>query len=240
MNRFFTLPTHREAQRLALLLVVLLPVVLTPVLLLRRYTLARAESMPEAVEMPPYIPPQIAQPYFENGRWLLPGYVQEARTIELFGRPVDLVLVQYGEHHLWAALGVEGSTRYESFVDGATTRPETLSQISLHLLNPERFSFILYLPEPVATPEGTDWTLCEPALSEFCHLATLQENSGPVHIDLPRQGQSNLFIEKGYFPEQYRQAVLVWRIAIVEDWNAPEVQQPPDVLAGRRGRSVRG
>jgi hypothetical protein len=222
MYRNLSFPSRNQVLRLGLLLIVLLPVVLTPVLLLRRTTLAKAEAAPEIVEEAPYIPPQIAQPYYADGRWLLPGHVLEARTLELFGRPVDLVLVQYGEYHLWAALGVEGSSGYEAFIDGAETRPESLSQLSLHLLNPERFSFILYLPEMVAIPEGADWTHCEPVLSEFCRLANLQENSGPVHIDLPRQGQSNLFIQKGFFPEQYRQAVLVWRIAIVEDWNASE------------------
>ena len=222
MRRYLFLPSRSQTLRLGLLLIVLLPVVLTPVLLLRRTTLAKAEAAPEIVEEPPYIPPRVAQPYYADGRWLLPGMVQEARTLELFGRPVDLALVQYSDYKLWAALGVEGSSGHESFIDGAATRPESLSQLSLHLLNPERFSFILYLPEMVATPEGADWTHCEPALSEFCRLANLQENSGPVHIDLPRQGQSNLFIQKGYFPEQYRQAVLVWRIAIVEDWNTSE------------------
>ena len=222
MYRNLSFPPRSQTLRLGLLLIVLLPVVLTPVLLLRRTTLAKAEAALEIVEEPSFIPPQIEQPYYADGRWLLPGMVQEARTLELVGRPVDLVLVKYGDYPLWAALGVEGSSGYESFIDGAETRPEALSQLSLHLLNPQRFSFILYLPEMVATPEGADWTHCEPALSEFCRLANLQENSSPIHIDLPRQGQSNLFIQKGYFPEQYRQAVLVWRIAIVEDWNASE------------------
>ena len=201
---------------LFLLPVALLVILLSPWRHLNNPTLAKAEAAPAPTEIS-WIPPQAAQPYFEENRWLLPGMVQEARTVELFGRPVDLVLVQYGEYHLWAALGVEGSAEYESFIDGATTRPEMLSQLSLHLLNPERFSFTLYLPEPVASPQGFDWTLCQPELSEFCRLANLQENSGPLYIDLPRQGQSNLFVQKGYFPDQYRQAVLVWRIAIVEE-----------------------
>jgi hypothetical protein len=207
-----------------LIAVLLLLVLVLMFLGLQRTSSAKAEPLPASTEIP-WIPPQAAQPYFENNRWLLPGIVQEARTLELFGRPVDLVLVQYGEYHLWAALGVEGSAEYDSFIDGATTRPEMLSQLSLHLLNPERFGFTLYLPEPVASPQGFDWTLCQPELSEFCRLANLQENSGPLHIDLPRhtvpaslrEGQSNLFVQKGYFPDQYRQAVLVWRIAIVEE-----------------------
>ena len=199
-----------------LVAVLLLLVLVLMFLGLQRTSSAKAEPLPAPTEIP-WIPPQAAQPYFEENRWLLPGMVQEARTVELFGRPVDLVLVQYGEYHLWAALGVEGSAEYESFIDDTTTRPEMLSQLSLHLLNPERFSFTLYLPEPVALPQGFDWTLCQPELSEFCRLANLQENSGPLHIDLPRQGQSNLFVQKGYFPDQYRQAVLVWRIAIVEE-----------------------
>ena len=199
------------------LVVVLLLLALVLVLLgLQRTSSAKAEPLPASPEIT-YTPPQVVQPYFEDNHWLLPGHVLEARTLELFGRPVDLALVQYGDHKLWAALGVEGSAEYESFIDDATTRPEMLSQLSLHLLNPERFGFTLYLPEPVASPEGFDWTLCQPELSEFCRLANLQENSGPLHIDLPRQGQSNLFVQKGYFPDQYRQAVLVWRIAIVEE-----------------------
>jgi len=184
---------------------------------LQQTVFVKAEAEPEVIEEPVYTPPQFKQPYFSEGGWRLPGHVLEARTLELFGRPVDLALVQYADYKLWAALGVDSTSGYEAFIDGISTRPEMLSQLSLHLLNPERFSFTLYLPGPVASPQGAEWALCEPALSEFCRLANLQENSGPVHADLPRQGQSNLFIQKGYFPEQYRQAVLVWRIAIVEE-----------------------
>jgi hypothetical protein len=213
-----------QALFLCLLLSVILVILLSPMLHLGRTTLVKAETEPETEEAP-YIPPQVEQPYYADGRWFLPGVVLEARTIKLFGRPVDLALVQYSNYQLWAALGVQGSQNYESFLDDTTNRPEMLSQLSLHLLNPERFSFTLYLPEPVASPEGFDWTLCQPELSEFCRLANLQENSGPLHIDLPRhtvpasfrEGQSNLFVQKGYFPEQYRQALLVWRIAIVEN-----------------------
>jgi hypothetical protein len=212
-RRIFNLP---GAFYLFLLPVALLMTLLSSVLHLNHTTPAKAEAAPVSPEIT-YTPAQVVQPYFEDDHWLLPGHVLEARTLELFGRPVDIVLVQYSNHQLWAALGVQGSQNYESFLDDTTTRPEMLSQLSLHLLNPERFSFTLYLPEPVASPEGFDWALCQPELSEFCRLANLQENSGPLHNDLPRQGQSNLFVQKGYFPDQYRQAVLIWHIAIMEE-----------------------
>ena len=86
MYRNFSFPSRNQVLRLGLLLIVLLPVVLTPVLLLRRTTLAKAEAAPEIVEEPPYIPPRVAQPYYADGRWLLPELISMAVQLEFIRR----------------------------------------------------------------------------------------------------------------------------------------------------------